>query len=109
MFKMNNLILNDMVKDGTELVYYPYRSATVKGALFSFKAETTEEREDFKKIEYDLCKMVTHVFKDGSICPLQEGKNIEPDNHTVFRVGQQYIMLTDWTMYIGSGLIVRSW
>lgn len=75
------------LKRKEEVVFYPYRTASVRPLL-----KITEE-EDIIKIKKELCALV----------------GVEPDNHIVFECGGIALMFTDGNLIIGDEVIKRRW
>jgi len=100
--------LNRLETSGKEVVFYPYRRAQVYGVI-EIKCESSDEIEDYRKLQNRLCKMTTKVFSSkGEIVDIEAGKIVSPDNHTCFMVGDTAIMFSGWTITIGTELVVEN-
>lgn len=108
MVKLNRLALNHLVKN-EEIVLYPYRTASVKSALIEINAESEEERKNVQHLQEMLCEKVTKIYSPEKKGIHEIKKPVEPDNHTCFQVGDMVIMFNDWSVFIGTDIVIKNW
>ncbi len=93
------------IAEGCDVVYYPYKTATVDGeAIDNLQEYSGDDVEELKKLLCAASKKVYHRWEGGEV---DKKMAVAPDDYICFRIGERGMMFVGTTVIIGDKPIIK--